>query len=564
MSSDLNHHVKRLLELYDGKANDFQRYFILLVAISLFILIFILVPFVSTQSSKVNVLGQINNTTELINRTNNTILLYKSAANGIDSLHTSLSRGTDVLIDYIKNIENLSAQSTSETSTTQSGTPNEARLLFPQCDSYVTRDQEWIECNVNLKVQSLLNEYDAILTDKIIKPLSSLDKKSKTAIGFVNLTTGVRDLEVGFNNTIAKYPKFWSTVKGKTSFFIELNNQVEGLWKKYQSKIKSENSTLANQVSNSQIQLTNLNDKLLKLNTEQENIEKRISEFDTPIGKLSAGFNDVITIFPFALAGGFLVCTSILVETMRIRRDYYKYHPKKDNGNTLYEDEVARTAPLWLDPKDDKQNKIMRVLVLLLPIIIYCVSIGVIFYSWSIAESSLGTEPYFRPVATILYLQIVVVVIIYAFYYINREYSSGKKEPVCNTILAITNATSSGANGINIEGNAIDNNASSKWISTTIVNPYIALDLGLLQYVCGIDITWADPNTHYLFDISVSNDNIAFRLVFSGARTGSTPVPEAYRFNNAQARFVKITITESTHGVAASRAEISEISVYGS
>ena len=60
--ADLDHHVKRLLELYDGKAKDFQRYFILLIALSLFVLIFIMVPYVSTENDKYNVLREINTT----------------------------------------------------------------------------------------------------------------------------------------------------------------------------------------------------------------------------------------------------------------------------------------------------------------------------------------------------------------------------------------------------------------------------------------------------------------------------------------------------------------------
>jgi hypothetical protein len=40
---------------------------------------------------------------------NETILHYKSASNGINSLHTRLSKGITVLIDYI-NTEKSSAQ----------------------------------------------------------------------------------------------------------------------------------------------------------------------------------------------------------------------------------------------------------------------------------------------------------------------------------------------------------------------------------------------------------------------------------------------------------------------
>jgi len=107
------------------------------------------------------------------------------------------------------------------------------------------------------------------------------------------------------------------------------------------------------------------------------------------------------------------------------RQITYKFHPKRDNGHSLSDVEVARTAPLWLDPKDDKQNKIIRTFVLLLPMIMYFVSIGLIFFSWNLPQSSLGIEPYFRPATTILYLSFGGLLFGIAFVYIKKVYSEG-------------------------------------------------------------------------------------------------------------------------------------------
>ncbi|HEY7108426.1 MAG TPA: hypothetical protein VH415_03265, partial [Nitrososphaeraceae archaeon] len=285
--------------------------------------------------------------------------------------------------------------------------------------------QDWFECNVNARVRVLIGEYDRILDTNILDPLTNLDNKAKTAIGFGNLITAIVELKIRFNNTLADNPKFWKTITGKDGLFALLDSQVNEFWGTYRNKIDKEYSLLTDKIKDSEVLIKNLNVTLVRLNNEQEDITKRIDEFQSPIGKLTAGFNNVITVFPFAVAGGFLVCTSILVETILVRRDYFKFHSKRDNGHSLNDDEVARTAPLWLDPRDDKQNKIIRTFVLLLPMIMYFVSISLIFFSWNLPQSTLGIDAYFRPAATILYLSFGGLVSGIAFVYIKKVYSEG-------------------------------------------------------------------------------------------------------------------------------------------
>ena len=137
-------------------------------------------------------------------------------------------------------------------------------------------------------------------------------------------------------------------------------------------------------------------------------------------------------------------------------------------------------------------------------------------------------------------------------------------ESTCNNTLPVSSVTSSGDQPTFPPANAIDNNQNTKWWSTIIINPFITLDLGASKSVCGVDIAWADGNLHpYRFDVSVSADGTTFTNVFSGTSTGTTTSPEKYNFQPAQARYVKITITESTAGSQRSIAQISEIDVFG-
>ncbi len=136
--------------------------------------------------------------------------------------------------------------------------------------------------------------------------------------------------------------------------------------------------------------------------------------------------------------------------------------------------------------------------------------------------------------------------------------------PTCNSQVPVNSATSSSNQSTFPPSNAIDNNPVTKWMSSNSLNPFIRLDLGSLKSVCRVDITWADANTRYFFNISTSLDGTNFTYVYAGARMGSTLSPETYTFPDAQARHVRIAINQSTPGSANSIAQISEVVIYSS
>ena len=80
-----------------------------------------------------------------------------------------------------------------------------------------------------------------------------------------------------------------------------------------------------------------------------------------------------------------------------------------------------------------------------------------------------------------------------------------------------------------------------------------------------MDIAWADGSAHkYKFNIDISIDQTTWMNVLSNQEsTGTTTDFEKYTFQPLPAKYVKITITESTPGAATVVAEISEIRVFG-
>jgi hypothetical protein len=134
----------------------------------------------------------------------------------------------------------------------------------------------------------------------------------------------------------------------------------------------------------------------------------------------------------------------------------------------------------------------------------------------------------------------------------------------CGDNLALVTATSSGSQSSYPATNAIDNNFNTKWYSTFTTNPWIQLDLGTQKSVCSVDIAWADgASRQYSFVISVSTDGTSFTNVFTGKSSGTSTSPQKYNFAESQAKYVKITITQSHAGTTSSIAQISEIDVFG-
>jgi hypothetical protein len=108
--------------------------------------------------------------------------------------------------------------------------------------------------------------------------------------------------------------------------------------------------------------------------------------------------------------------------------------------------------------------------------------------------------------------------------------------------------------------NAIDKNLDTKWVSTSTLKPWIKADLGYDLPICKVDIAWADGSSRqYDFIVSVSSDGTNFVKVFSGTSSGTTSSLERYSFEETNARYVRVMLSDDTDSVA----QISEMTVIG-
>jgi hypothetical protein len=452
----LNETAKRFLELYNDKSKDFQRYFAILVGASLFLLIFMLFPFVSTQYMQYTIPIQRDNISKSIERVESNLTSYQQANNGMANLYESISSGTESLRNFIKGLNTAGPELNTAGPELNTAGPEQndpfpfeqqqspiitdpmAVSEYPECSRLLptnntsSTNEDWVECNVHAKVREQFQYYNETLSNMVVKPLQQLDNKSQEVIGITEFIDDTKALQQKFNQTLDENPKFWHTVQGKGGFYVDLNSTVEDFWDKYKSKIENQNSTLQVQLSELEDNKTKLDNKFSTYNNRLGNITKSLEEFESPIGKLTIGFDDLVMFFPLASASGFLVVTSMLIGAMKFRRDYLNFHPRKDSmKGSLSSQDIARTAPLWVDHEDSGQNKIGRFAILFLPILIYVTACSIIFFSWwgipessigDIPESSIGDIPDYRPIFAGAYLICGLLVFPYSYLKIIREY----------------------------------------------------------------------------------------------------------------------------------------------
>jgi hypothetical protein len=430
--NSLSENAKRFLDLYDNKSKDFRRYFAILVGVSLFLLIFMLFPFVNTQYMQYNVSIPLRNIAQSIEQVESNLTIYQEANSGIVNLTDNISNGPNDLRNFILELEGSGfSEERAQPSVVQAQTMAPiGELEYTECSLNLNNmtsgvEGNWTECNVHMKVREQFQGYNQTLFDRVVIPLQKLNKESQQAIGIDELVNDSKRLQEEINQTLVENPRFWETVQGKELFFeVTLIGTVENFWDKYDEQIKNQRFTLEDKLSVLEEDRTRLENDFSRLNNELGNITKRLEEFESPIGKLTIGFDDLVMFFPLGLASGFLVVTSMLIDAMKLRRDYLNFHPRRDKiKGSLSTLEVARTAPLWVDHEDPGQNKIGRFAILFLPVLIYLAACAMIFFSWwEIPESSLGDVPAYRPIFAVAYLISGLLVFPYCYLKIIREY----------------------------------------------------------------------------------------------------------------------------------------------
>jgi len=310
---------------------------------------------------------------------------------------------------------------------------NDKTIVSNVCgDRSQTNDTWWANCNVNEKVNEYFFGYGQIIQQNIVTPIQTLSNESQLGFDFQAFQQELDELQDWFNQKYEQNPLFWVTVEGKRHLFGDLDNGTAGLWNEYalgianqrlvlednltdkesnlkalQSELKALEDNLTprqTEVKKLQEQSTQLDGNLTSLSanlddllarnqtltsqlTPLQNIERDLTEkweeIQSPFGSFPIELTELVSLFPVSLAVGFLVCSLLIKDMTRLRRlIHYSYQKKSSTSSIVADLKVAYIAPLWIDPSNPEQSKLLRFLVLSVPMVIFVVSLIMIFYLW--------------------------------------------------------------------------------------------------------------------------------------------------------------------------------------
>src|SRR5215204_727083 len=108
----------------------------------------------------------------------------------------------------------------------------------------------------------------------------------------------------------------------------------------------------------------------------------------------------------------------------------------------------------------------------------------------------------------------------------------------------------------NVPQNTLDNSINTRWSNLGFPS-WIQYDLGDSQPICSVDVAWYRGDLRVnRFTISVSNDGINFKPIFSGQSSGRTTGLESYNLPDTIGQYMRITVTGNTENSWSSITEV--------
>ncbi len=119
-----------------------------------------------------------------------------------------------------------------------------------------------------------------------------------------------------------------------------------------------------------------LNDKIAILELKKNETIDRLKEVEFPFGKIPFTINDAISFFLIGIAIGFFVTASLLGDAILLRKGLEKHVTKDSSLESSDEKKISILAPLWVEPHSLFRNKLLKFLPLLIPFVIFLISIN--------------------------------------------------------------------------------------------------------------------------------------------------------------------------------------------
>ncbi len=116
----------------------------------------------------------------------------------------------------------------------------------------------------------------------------------------------------------------------------------------------------------------------------------RIASFDrlgTPIGDLPVGLGQIVLLFPVALALAYVILANSYARLASLRAALTRLSAKRDaDGEVMDSAHIAVIAPLWLDRGDALGSRIVKIVILCLPLALILANLALIYETRALAE----------------------------------------------------------------------------------------------------------------------------------------------------------------------------------
>jgi hypothetical protein len=392
---------------YNDKINSLQKTIIIFFGVALFFFFMILIPYFSLKTDNHRILmmnHSVDQTRDLISFLNRS--LFQEQAKSAKIIYFSMFFTKPIPKQY-QNINKQYNDTISELKNyyhqlTDNKTSNSIlnNMTYKYCnDSWQFRSPKWAYCNYQLRDKELKEKI--VITNNLLVPLNnSIQRKLDNATKLQeSLISEAQDFVIDTKN-LKRIKDALIALKDPKNRSIPINNSknLEDL----QAKI----SPLIN-ITNMQFEqiYRQIAQIVKQINNQTGIFETRFNQLDSPLGgTIPMGFNEMIAIFPLALAAAFLFVSNSIRETIRLR----KILEFSQDYNIR---EYISNASSWIDPGRGKfqtkqiSHSIIAWTVLAIPGIMFILSIILIHNMWYSLSDKADKFPVFTA-ASILNEQI--------------------------------------------------------------------------------------------------------------------------------------------------------------
>jgi hypothetical protein len=385
---------ERAVELYNDRVQQFNKIFAGLIIVSLFIFFIILVPFVLSAVEAKTHEAEMKRLQENMSAIDGKLELYKSLAGTLDS-HVN---------QILQDPERLAGDSQADVLIVEPQ-PRQISNEFQFCKAKNLTGDELKGCiasmfalNVNRdynqtygKVLDLIKEtgslrgmdpvavafntslipHEQVQRDRVLELLVGLD--------YTNIKRGLQELNATYFKVLQDYPNFWNdentrervrqALKSQAYRFLSENPVVRDA---AFSDPRFWNLTRFEEYRNLSDQHNKAEGKFNTTQARLDTIKERLLGFESPFGTFPLGFGDTIIAFPFGIAVGFLVCTLIIAEEIRLRRviDFYYDATYKTPANGT-ERRITTIWPVWGVKNHHRLVSAIHIALLALPLFLF-------------------------------------------------------------------------------------------------------------------------------------------------------------------------------------------------